>query len=79
MTEANVLNAYLSCKFPNLDSSQDYSSGSLIRDDERVYEEMILCKICFCKKSIEFSFTSEITGPAQNLPERQSKLLPSER
>ena len=50
VTEANVLNAYLSCKFPNLDSSQEYSSGSLIRDDERVYEETILCKTSLCIK-----------------------------
>ena len=32
----------------------------------------------YVKNSIEFSFTNEITGPAQNEPGRQSRLLPSE-
>ena len=43
VTTANVLNAYLSSKFSsNLDQfARGYSRQSLIRDDERVYEEMI--------------------------------------
>ena len=43
VTAANVLNAYLSSKFScNLDQfGRGYSRQSLIRVDERVYEEMI--------------------------------------
>ena len=43
VTAANLLNAYLSSKFSsNLDQfARGYSRESLIRDDERVYEEMI--------------------------------------
>ena len=43
VTTANVLNAYLSSKFSiNLDQfARGYSRQSLIRDDERVYEEII--------------------------------------
>ena len=43
VTTTNVLNAYLSSKFSsNLDQfARGYDRQSLIRDDERVYEEMI--------------------------------------
>ena len=43
VTTTNVLNAYLSSKFSsNLGQfARGYSRQSLIRDDERVYEEMI--------------------------------------
>ena len=43
VTTTNVLNAYLSSKFSsNFDQfARGYGRQSLIRDDERVYEEMI--------------------------------------